>query len=338
MSQASTVIDTAPHELDILTQAEYQERQADQLMREVFGSEARAGATGDLITRFITSYEQHKNDMPLEQWLVKALNHFPDLWQDRSEAEVTARSIITSVERNNAAMVSLHEHLEKGKSRASWIAKRIEESAKEAGITDVAAYAAEIHEGLRQADQHTAESLADNNEAVKTFLQFAGNERVAATWNDVSRIDYAQLLDKDARRNATLNAAKQGARILGERSWNWITGRKNPSVSEDMQRFFESSLHSAKHVGVQVAVSGGMVVAVKKGLVEGVLKNTPIAPLVDMVTMGMSKAKVLYKFAKGELTAADALEAVAGNVIATVASNVATVIATKGAREPLKTH
>ena len=320
------ITDTHAYDVDVLTQEEFQEQQAEQLLQDVLGGEENAEKTGSLITRFVTSYEQHKRDMPLDQWLIQEFNHYAAIWENPSELEQAARDIIARVESNNAAKVALHEHLEKGKSQESWIAKRIEESAKAAGITDVSEYAAQVYAALQQANQASAESLLDQNAAIKTFSQFEGGGKLPTEWNDVSRIDFSKLITEESRRNATLNAAKQGARILGRRAWNWATGKQNPPASEDLRAFFESSLQSAEHVGVQVAVSGGMVVAVKQGFVKGVLKQTPVAPLVDMVTTGMEKTKILYKFAKGELTAADALEALAGNTITTAVSAVMTKI------------
>jgi uncharacterized protein YqgC (DUF456 family) len=332
MSQAPTVIATVPHDFDVLTQAEYQEKQADQLLQGVFGSEENAEKTGNLITHFVSSYEQHKHDMPLDQWLMQEFRQYPTLWASPLELETTAREIILTVEANNAAKTALYEHLDKGKSRESWIAKRIEESAKAAGITNVEEYAAQVYAALQQTNQSAAESLLDKNDAIKSLFQLDGKTTLPPEWNDVSRIDFSKLLDKESRRNATINAAKQGARILGRRAWNWLTGKKNPPASEDLREFFESSLKSAEHIGVQAAVSGGMVVAVKQGFVNGILKNTPIAPLVNMVTTGMEKAKILYKFSKGELSAADALEAMAGNTIVSAISGFTSkIMATKGA-------
>lgn len=77
MSQAPAVIDTIPHDFDVLTQAEYQERQADQLLQDMFGGEANTEKTGDVITRFVTSYEQHKRDM---RWIIGWYRNSTSTW------------------------------------------------------------------------------------------------------------------------------------------------------------------------------------------------------------------------------------------------------------------
>ncbi|MBV5311527.1 MAG: hypothetical protein JZU59_19315, partial [Chromatium okenii] len=70
---------------------------------------------------------------------------------------------------------------------------------------------------------------------------------------------------------------------------------------------------SGANVGVQVAVSGAVVVAAKNGWLGALLKNTPAGRIANIVYVGMENAKVLFKFATGELSGEEALDA-AGNV------------------------
>lgn len=128
-------------------------------------------------------------------------------------------------------------------------------------------------------------------------------------WNDANRGAIARQIGKQALVGACLTAGMQGARILGRRAWNALTGKENPSANEDLREFFASSLSSCTHVGIQVAVSGGLVVAAKSGWLGQVLRKTPAGRLADMAYLGLQNAKVLYKLGKGELTKAEALDA-----------------------------
>lgn len=435
--QAQTGTAVAVHAIEILTQAEYQEQQADRLEREVFGSQENAGKTGNLISEFVTSYEQHKRDMPLDQWLIQQFREYPTLWQDAAELESTAHEVIRTVERNNASKVSLHEHLGKGKSRESWLAKRIEEGASAAGVVNVGAYATGIDRALQQAnegmnstlftksgninlnpnldgfiaEQHHVDTFnvdaatqgsgyqakvltPDGNaygknsmdigiydksgklvkryqvkygkdaestgklfekgdyrgqrklvpadqvdemknatdtleidgvkskpltkEQAKTLQEQAQRDAEAKQydWNDINRIDIAKNIGKQALIGAAFTAAMQGGRILGRRAWNWMIGKKTPPASEDLKEFFLSSVGSATHTGVQVAVSGAVVVAVKNGWVGSLLKNTPAGRIVNAVSVGMENAKILYKLAQGKLTAQEALDAMGSSTTA----------------------
>ena len=127
-------------------------------------------------------------------------------------------------------------------------------------------------------------------------------------WNDVNRLNIAKEIGKKALVAAAFTAGFQGARILGRRVWNSITGKKNQSGNEDLKEFFESSIKSAKHVGVQVAVSGALVVAAKSGWIS-VLKNTPAGEIANIAYVAIENAKCLYKFAKGEMSATETLDA-----------------------------
>lgn len=113
---------------------------------------------------------------------------------------------------------------------------------------------------------------------------------------------------------AAFTAGFQSARILGRRVWNSLTGKDIQSTNEDLQEFFESSVKSSTNVGVQVAVSGGLVVAAKSGWIN-VLKNTPAGEIANIAYVAIENAKCLYKFAKGEMTATETLDAM-GNTSA----------------------
>ncbi|WP_133405879.1 hypothetical protein [Parashewanella tropica] len=127
-------------------------------------------------------------------------------------------------------------------------------------------------------------------------------------WNEASSTNIVKNIGKKAGATALLSVGFQGARILGRRFWNGITGKENKSVEEDLQEFVQSSLKSASTSGLTVAVTGGVTVAVKSGWLGDVLKNTPAGKIANSVCIGIENAKILYKYAKGELTGEEALD------------------------------
>lgn len=139
-------------------------------------------------------------------------------------------------------------------------------------------------------------------------------------WKDGNRSAIALHIGKQALLGACVTAGFQGARILGRRIWNRLTGKANQSVDEDLREFFESSITSAANTGVQVAVSGGLLVACRNGWLGAALKSTPAGQVANIAMVGMEGAKALYKFAKGEISGEEALDATGRAAVVTVAS------------------
>ncbi len=414
-------------DLNVLTSEEFQQAQADALEKE---QKEPAQKTGNLITVFVQSYEQHKSTMPLDQWLVAEFKHYPEIWRDEADLTDTAKEIIETITRNNAAKESLYAHTEQGKSESSWIAKQLEQGAKAAGMVNVGQYAGQIETAIEKAnadmantisridgnisqarnldgfiaEQHHVDTFnldaaakgssfraevpptdgtgygknsmdigiydangklvrryqskygqdADATQALWEKGDYRGQQKlvpadqvkdvpnatdriehdgVSSTpltkdeakalqekaqlheesktyeWNDVSRGEIAKKIGKQALVAACLVAAFHGVRVFGRRTWNNLMNKKNPPLSEDLKDFFESSLKGSTQVGVQVAVSGAVVVAAKNGLLGAVLKNTPAKHIVSMAYLAMENAKVLYKLANNELTGIQAIDA-----------------------------
>jgi phage tail tape-measure protein len=121
-------------------------------------------------------------------------------------------------------------------------------------------------------------------------------------------MNIAKEIGKKALIGAAISIIFQGSRILGRRVWNSVTGKQNQTANEDLKEFFESSIKCATNVGVQVAVSGALVVAIKSGWIKA-LQNTPAGQLANITYIGLENAKCLFKLAKGEMTADEALNA-----------------------------
>lgn len=147
-------------------------------------------------------------------------------------------------------------------------------------------------------------------------------------WNDVNKIEISKNIGKQALVGAAVTASFHGARILGRRVWNMINGIENPTASEDLQEFFMSSIKGATNTGVQVAVSGGVVVAAKNGWLGSVAKNAKASVLVSAAYAGMENAKILYQFGTGKLTGPEALDAL-GRINTGIVGSL--VLATEGA-------
>jgi hypothetical protein len=417
---------------------------ADQAEAELFDNEDNAKKTSGVLADFVASYSQHKNTLPLEQWLNQEFANYPELWRDDTERQETALQIITSIQQANETKADLVAHLDKGKSRESWLAKKIEQGASSAGVVDVGKYAQGIDEALKNANQKNWDVITNQNGAISQSLNLDGfiaehhhantfnidavakgsayrakvlEPKIGETygknsldigiydaegklvkryqakygadaetsaelfekgdyrgqrklvpeghgdanntevieidgisskllskeaakdlqkqaqldaeakqyqWNDANRMNIAKEIGKKALLGAAFSAGFQGARILGRRVWNNLTGKENQTANEDLKEFFDSSIKSAACVGVQVAVSGALVVAVKSGWIKA-LQNTPAGQLANIVYVGLENAKCLFKLAKGEMTADETLDAM-GNTTCCAVGGIAGAI------------
>lgn len=165
------------------------------------------------------------------------------------------------------------------------------------------------HDGIQSKPLTKAEAKALQEQAQKTSK--AGKptgKSKTYEWNEVSRGEIAKSISKQAVISAGLVAGFHGLRVFGRRLWNGLLGKENAPLSADLKDFFESSVKSGAHVGVQVAVSGAVVVSAKNGWLGSVLKKSPVGNLAAMVYLGMENAKAMYKFAKGDLSGPEALD------------------------------
>jgi hypothetical protein len=433
---ASVVIDNETGEILDETQL------ANLATQELFQNEENVQKTGNVIASFVDSYSRHKHELPLDVWLNQEFGKYPHLWESDAQRIQTATEIIQAVQLRHNNKLDLEAHLEKGKSKESWLAKKIEQGASAASVVNVGEYAQAIDTALETANFEMADKIfnqsldIDENLVVSASRQLHGfiaesdlanqfnlnatalnsglraqvpsvttlnspdvvitdattgnilesiqvklyepnerglnnlikdiehhdyskmtlmvNKEHVATlrekfpdlkitsdyeragikmemdsyeaykklqikvqlkaetkqyqWNDATRIGIAQEIGKKALAGAALNAGFQGARILGRRVWNALTGKQNQSANEDLQEFFESSLKGAKNIGAQVAVSGGLLVAARSGWIEA-LKKTPAGEIANIAYVAMENAKCLYKFAKGEMSATETLDA-----------------------------
>ncbi|MGX1126442.1 hypothetical protein AB7M23_003235 [Pseudomonas sp. HLS-6 TE3448] len=281
------------------------EQQADVLSDAAFADVSSAPKAIEVICRFIRSYDQHRHEMPLAQWLVHEFNQQPDLWANKAEAERVAQVLIDSVIRTNQHKASLQQHLDMGKSATNWLARELEQDAQRNPDLKLPDYAAQVQGMLQSANA----ALLPGMQPDIRQTTLPSEVLRPSIWDDNARLAVSKEINNQALLNAALNASCHGARILGQRAWNWMRGEENAPASEALQAFFDSSLKSAQHVGAQVAVSGGVLVAAKRGWL-GLPAETPVEVIAATTYTGLEQAKALYKLGQGDILADSAINAI----------------------------
>jgi hypothetical protein len=126
-------------------------------------------------------------------------------------------------------------------------------------------------------------------------------------WNEVNSKAIAKNIGQKAGVAALLAVGFQGARILGRRIWNSLTGKPNNDIEEDAAEFAESALKSGASAGLTVAATGGITVAAKSGWLGNIIKATPVGHIATAVCVGIENVKVLAELATGKITGEEAL-------------------------------
>ena len=141
---------------------------ADETAEEIFGSEDNARKTVALVTSFVSSWERHKHEKTPADWLADEFRKYPSIWNGDEEIVATANEVVGNVEGCNADHASLHDHLDAGKSKASWLANKIEEGAAAAGASSVGAYAANVEQTLKVANSQMLETFTTRSGAINS--------------------------------------------------------------------------------------------------------------------------------------------------------------------------
>jgi hypothetical protein len=127
--------------------------------------EAKTGTKGifGTIFAFIKDYKNKDPNQSEEDWLKQqyAKPEYSAAWKgDEKERNLSAKTIVNSIDDYDNAKKSLQSHKKLGGNRASWLAQQIEIGA-ENNNKDPAEYAKEVAEGLKAAMEENSEFLLD---------------------------------------------------------------------------------------------------------------------------------------------------------------------------------
>jgi len=147
---------------------------ANETLIEIFDNEENAQKTSSVIASFVDSYSRQKNTLALDVWLNQEFAKYPEIWADENERQQATLEIIETVQKNNDEKVDLYAHLDKGKSRESWLAKKIEQGATAAGVVSVGQYAEQVDNVLKDANQSTWDTLTRKDGLISQNVNLDG--------------------------------------------------------------------------------------------------------------------------------------------------------------------
>lgn len=252
MQQEKTTLPTQKIDalFDNLKQDETQMTLAEKAENALFASDEAKKNTFQTINTFLDDYLLNGRHQPIEQWLKFRFDQYPDIWESEQEKIDTANMIISTIENLVTNQVELEKHLNKRKTVENFYQKKINQVAEN--------YQIDANELSQEVDA----SLAEANRKQFGFLT-----------GEVIDVPFEEkpLNEKTIQRaklNANLNLAFHGVKSVGSRLANAFLGKENLSHTEELQKIIRGAVDSAENKGVQVAVSGGVVVSAKKGWIK----------------------------------------------------------------------
>lgn len=269
-----------------------------------------AQPVAELLSALMLDYVRRDASQPLHDWLADTVARRTGV--DRVAALDTARQLLGYLGDSQGLRQELRQHLDQGKSRSSWIARQIEQIARDTHSkpAEVAALGQLLAGKLPQPSQST--QLPD--------------------WNEMSRIALAKGIEQQSLLQAVSGVVEDGARQWAGQSINGLL-KDHPDSARLAQQFIAGELDPRNRAGLQATLAAGTEIATRQGLLGPELKRAleqgQLIPawFAHHTFVGTENASVLHAAGAGQLDPTQALDQMA---------DVATVAATRTLREVCK--
>ena len=259
-----------------------------------------ARPVAELLSALVFEYARRDGRLVLNDWLADVLARHASV--DRAVARDTASQLLGYLQDSQDLRQDLRQHVGRGKSRASWIARQVEQIARDTGSTpgEVAALG-----GL------LAGKLPDSGRPAK-FLE----------WNEISRIALAKDIEQQNLLQTASVVVEDGTRQWAVQSVEgWL--RDQPDSARLARQLIQDELDPASRAGLQATLAAGTEIAVRQGLLGPEMKRAlddgQLIPawFAHQTFVGTENASLLHAAGTGELDPLQALDQMAD--VATVA-------------------
>ena len=274
--------------------------------------------TGSIILKFLREYKNKPAGESGKDWMSRQFAQYPGLWNNAEEREKDAADIVDEIERIMAAKAELKQHLAEGKSPQLYLYTKAQECVKKNG-GDPGRILHEFNRALGQANESLTECAAEEDDA-RLFEQKPVEvlrEDVDIPRNEDDLVELAnEIVDKTSA-SGILKTVYHGARIFGGRGVNWVLGKDNPPLEDDLRKFVDEAV-KAGGIGLAIPVTGGVTVAAKNGNLGKQLMKAPVTWITDSVWSGLENTGNMWKVGEGLLDVDAAIEE-AGNTACAMA-------------------
>lgn len=145
-----------------------------------------------------------------------------------------------------------------------------------------------------------------------------------ANWNDLKTKDIAVNIGKQAGQAALLGAAIGAGTEVAEKLW------KGEKI--EVNEVAKKAIKGGADFGVKAAITGAIKAGAEKEVIKCIPKGTPAGQIANIVFVAVEDAKIIYKYANGDITWSDASNKLEETTVAAVAGLAAMGVgASKGA-------
>lgn len=245
----------------------------------------------ELLSHSILRYAERDGTQPLIDWLAHSLEQEGQLAPQAAHS--LASDFIAHIGRSHQLRSELQQHQQQKKSRASWLAGKIEQIAARTGASpmEVATATALFSDQPTGAEQHSS------------------NGSIKREWNSITRLQLAQELEQSQQHQAAQSLLQQVQGLIHEQEWL----QQSPKASQLVENFLEGKLKVTDSTALQAALAAATDIAARKGMLgtefQKELEAGHIGPewFAKQSFTGTEVARIVYAVGSGQLTSTEAI-------------------------------
>ncbi|PRD70568.1 hypothetical protein C6P61_00340 [Malikia spinosa] len=245
----------------------------------------------ELLASLVLDYARRDGRLSLNDWLADTLTQRAGV--DRAAALDTASQLLVYLEDSHSLRQDLRQHLDKGKSRSSWIARQVEQIARNT--------------------QSAPAEVAALGELLTGKALVSGEPVTLPDWNEMSRIALAKGIEQQNLLQVASDVVADGARQWAGQSISGLL-KDHPDSARLAQQFIAGELDLGSRAGLQATLAAGTEIAVRRGLLGPELKRAlddgVLIPawFAHQTFIGTENASLLHAAGTGQLDPAEALD------------------------------
>ena len=271
--------------------------------------EQEASQLATVIGRFMQAYAEHPEDAEdSAAWLENQLaTELPE--KSREEIQSIRQEIQKSVVAWDENMRSLNDACAEGKSKEEWLEAKLQEASVGVNVEDYSHCLEAASAGLHQANRNAIQQVDGMQ---------AGPEEEGQPETDQERAP-ANTHDLAIQLGKEIEVSSLAGTVLGT-GWKLAENLPMGEKLAELRQVGEE-LRSGDDQGIKEAASAALKTGMEKGYIPFLPKDTPTSVTSGLACCGVEQAKVLLKFADGDISGGQALNLM-GRAATVSASNV----------------